>query len=145
MHAIDSENTLSHIQKHLVSMLTQYEKPSSWHTELSTILLLILQRSFTVTLCCLEFSVSHSERTVGSDCLVHGSSRTSNPRLSGLLSGRGTCRGTYKHGSASTWTSCRDPILLYSINQSGTVTICRGSKVRLLRLLLHSSLRQSTF
>lgn len=46
----------------------------------------------TVMLCCLEFSVSQRESTVGSDCLVDGSSRTSRPRLSGLPSGRGTCR-----------------------------------------------------
>lgn len=45
----------------------------------------------TVTLCCLLFSDSHRESTVGSDCLVQGSSRTRRPRLSGLPSGRGTC------------------------------------------------------
>lgn len=44
----------------------------------------------TATLCCLEFSVNQRERTVGSDCLVDGSSSTSNPRLSGFPSGRGT-------------------------------------------------------
>lgn len=45
----------------------------------------------TATLCCLEFSVSHSESTAGSDCLVEGSSSTTSPRWSGLPSGRGTC------------------------------------------------------
>lgn len=46
----------------------------------------------TATLCCLEFSVSHKESTVGSDCLVDGSSSTNKPRLSGFPSGRGTCQ-----------------------------------------------------
>lgn len=44
----------------------------------------------TAMLCCLLFSESHSDRTVGSDCLVQGSSRTNSPRLSALPSGRGT-------------------------------------------------------
>lgn len=48
--------------------------------------------SLTVALCCLLFSDSHRESTVGSDCFVHGSSRTRRPKLSGLPSGRGTCR-----------------------------------------------------
>lgn len=46
----------------------------------------------TATLCCFEFSVSHKESTVGSDCLVDGSSSINKPRLSGFPSGRGTCK-----------------------------------------------------
>lgn len=59
------------------------------------------ERRLTVTLCCLEFSVSHRASTVGSDCLAEGSSSTSSPRLSGLPSGRGACRaGQSPHSPA---------------------------------------------
>lgn len=47
---------------------------------------------FDILLCFVTFLIIRS-RTVGSDCLAHGSSRTVRPRESGLPS----CLGTYKH------------------------------------------------
>ncbi len=58
---------------------------------LSTVSLLARMCELTATLCCLLFSESHRESTVGSDCFVHGSSRTRRPRLSASPSGLGTC------------------------------------------------------
>lgn len=58
---------------------------------LSTIILLVCMCELTAILCCLLFSESHRESTVGSDCFVHGSSRTRRPRLSAFPSGLGTC------------------------------------------------------